>query len=220
MSEQETLRVTGGGSGLEALVARACGLDASAMARLRQRGDSVEVYVTTPFGVAASRRVEGRAGRDGAVVSAQVLYSQLSLLNSATPSPMTLQLGAPRDPSWPGALPPVGGFQLVDEVPVSVARELADKGQALARQFSGPLGPPASLLNQTVVEVDSADGHVHAAIPMRMIFTCVSLGLIPSFAAPLDIPRHLRVSTTGRWVRIDAPFGTVYHSERFSLLVG
>lgn len=135
MSEQETLRVTGGGSGLEALVARACGLDASAMARLRQRGDSVEVYVTTPFGVVASRRVEGRAGRDGAVVSAQVLYSQLSLLNSATPSPMTLQLGAPRDPSWPGALPPVGGFQLVDEVPVSVARELADKARRWRASF-------------------------------------------------------------------------------------
>ena len=56
-----------------------------------------------------------------------------------------------------------------------------------------------------------------AEIPMRMIFTCTSLGLIPGFAAPIEVPRHLRVSSAGRWVRIDAPFGTVYRSTSLSL---
>ena len=33
----------------------------------------------------------------------------------------------------------------------------------------------------------------------------------------MNIPRHLRVAALGRWVRVDAPFGSVYHSSRLSL---
>lgn len=204
---QESLRILGGAAGLQSLVGRATGLDASASARFRQLDQWVEVFVTTPFQVVASRRVEGEASRDGAVVSAVEL---LDALRAGTPA-----IGPARDPNWPGALPPATGFQLLDEVPVAVVRDLADQGQALARQFSGPLGPPASLLDQTVLTVAGEAGT--AEIPMRMIFTCTSLGLIPGFSAPLDVPRHLRVSTAGRWVRVDAPFGTVYRSTSLSL---
>ena len=42
--------------------------------------------------------------------------------------------------------------------------------------------------------------------------------LIPGFEAPAEIPRHLRVSTSGSWVRLDAPFGSVYRSTRPNLL--
>ncbi|WP_448855587.1 hypothetical protein [Corynebacterium camporealensis] len=206
----ETLEVRGGGPGLRALLARAVGLDATASARLRQLDDdSVDIFVTTPFEVVASRRIQGTVSRDGAVVSAHTF--QQALETEAT----TLDLGPARDPSWPGALPPAQGFQLLDTLPVDVVRNLADEGQKLARQFSGPMGPPSSLLNQTVVTVTSPKQEVE--IPMRMIFACTNLGLIPSFAAPLDIPRHLRVSGLSRWVRIDAPFGSVYHSTRLSL---
>lgn len=206
----ETLEVRGGGPGLRALLARAVGLDATASARLRQLDDdSVDIFVTTPFEVVASRRIQGTVSRDGAVVSAHTF--QQALETEAT----TLDLGPARDPSWPGALPPAQGFQLLDTLPVDVVRNLADEGQKLARQFSGPMGPPSSLLNQTVVTVTGPKQVVE--IPMRMIFACTNLGLIPSFAAPLDIPRHLRVSGLSRWVRIDAPFGSVYHSTRLSL---
>ena len=206
----ETLEVRGGGPGLRALLARAVGLDATASARLRQLDDdSVDIFVTTPFEVVASRRIQGTVSRDGAVVSAHTF--QQALETGAT----TLDLGPARDPSWPGALPPAQGFQLLDTLPVDVVRNLADEGQKLARQFSGPMGPPSSLLNQTVVTVTGPKQEVE--IPMRMIFACTNLGLIPSFAAPLDIPRHLRVSGLSRWVRIDAPFGSVYHSTRLSL---
>lgn len=175
--------------------------------RFRQLGHWVDVFVTTPFQVVASRRIEGTASRDGAVVSAVEL---IDALRAGTET-----IGAARDPNWPGALPPAEGFTLVDNIPVSIVRELADKGQALARQFSGPLGPPASLLDQTVLTVEGEAGT--AEITMRMIFTCTSLGLIPGFSAPMDIPRHLRVSVSGRWVRVDAPFGTVYRSTTLSL---
>ncbi|MDO5669061.1 MAG: hypothetical protein Q4G50_03575 [Corynebacterium sp.] len=203
----ESLRILGGAPGLQSLVGRAVDLDASASARFRQLGDQVDVFVTTPFQVVAARRIEGEASRDGAVVAATAL---LDALRTSSP-----HIGPARDPNWPGALPPATGFQLLDEVPVDVVRDLADQGQALARQFSGPLGPPASLLDQTVLTVTGEAGT--AEVPMRMIFTCTSLGLIPGFAAPMEVPRHLRVSISGRWVRIDAPFGTVYRSTSLSL---
>ena len=217
--ESESLTLHNGGVGLQALLARATGLDASATVRLRQYDAThVEVFVTTPFDVVVARRCEGVVGRDGAVVSAQTLLDALR----TTPEHLleedgagVLDLGPARDPSWPGALPPATGFREIDSLPVDVVRELADKGRQLARQFSGPMGPPKSLLNQTVLTVESAETQVE--IPMRMIFACTSLGLIPGFAASLNIPRHLRVAGKGRWVRLDAPYGSVYHSTRLSL---
>lgn len=209
----ESLRVTDGEPGLISLVGRAVGLDASASARFSQLGnDAIDVFVTTPFECVASRRISGAVSRDGATVSAADL---LSALQSGAP-----EIGAARDPNWPGALPPRTGFVERDTVPVTVVRQLADEGRALARQFSGPLGPPASLMNQSVLTVDAESSSGDPVeIPMRMIFTCTALGLIPGFAAPVEVPRHLRVSTAGRWVRIDAPFGTVYHSTSLSLFV-
>ena len=180
----ETLALRGGSPGLQALLGLAVGLDASSSARLRQRGEDFEVFVTTPFEVVASRRATGTIGRDGAVVGAHDLLEALQNESS--------EIGMPRDPNWPGALPPMEGFSLVDTIPVTVVRELADQGQALARQFSGPLGPPASLLNQTVLTVSSEEHE--AEIPMRMIFTCTALGLIPGVTVNVGEDRlHVRI---------------------------
>lgn len=202
---RESLSITAGAPGLLSLVGRAHDLDASASARFRNREDgTVDVFVTTPFEVTASRRVQGEAARDGAVVAA---YDLLTALQEDT-----AEIGPARDPNWPGALPPLAGYEELDTLPVQVVRELADEGQALARQFSGPMGPPASLMSQTVITVTHDHSGTTVEIPMRMIFTCTALGLIPGFSAPIDVPRHLRVAAAGRWVRIDAPFGSVYHS--------
>ena len=206
----ETLTISSGARGLQALVARAVGLDEMASARFRQlTPESLDVFVTTPFSVTAARRVQGVAGRDGAAVGAK------DLLNALTTG--TEQVGNARDASWPGSLPPASGFVLVNELPTHVVRSLADQGQALARQFSGPLGPPSSLMDQEVVTIEG-NGKT-ASIQMRSIFTCTSLGLIPGFEAGNDVPRHVRVSVNGRWTRIDAPYGSVYHSSGLGLSV-
>ncbi|GAB3947454.1 hypothetical protein [Corynebacterium tapiri] len=202
----ETIQVLGGHPGLLALVSRAQSLDAGASVRFRELGSGfVDAFVTTPFGVIASRRFEGHISRDGAVVSARDLFAALQEDER--------EIGPASDPNWPGALPPAAGFTLVDTLPVAVVRSLADEGQRLARQFSGPLGPPASLLDQTVITVTAPeDESLTVEIPMRMVFTCTSLGLIPGFEAATTVPRHLKVSRAGRWTRIDAPYGTVYRS--------
>lgn len=212
----EFLTVTAGAPGLRTLANRAVRVDASAYARFqRLEGDAIDVFVTTPFNVVASRRIRGAVSRDGAVVSASRLAQELQRVESSEPTAQQLDLGTPMDPSWPGALPPASGFTLLDEIPVDVAARLSQQGQDLARQFSGPLGPPRSLLDQTVLTVKGGDKA--AEVPMRMIFACSSLGLIPGWSAPMDVPRFLRVSTVGRWTRLDAPFGSVYHSTKLSL---
>lgn len=121
---------------------------------------------------------------------------------------------AAMDAGWGmGALPPTTGFELLDEIPADVVQRLSDQGRALARQFSGPLGPPQSLMDQAVITVND-----DTEIPMRLVFTLTALGLIPGMDAPAAIPRHLRVSRNSRWVRVDAPFGSAYHSSGINLL--
>ena len=202
----ETLTIERGGRGLISLLQRAVALQDRAMARFSTVSDAaVDVFVTTPFAVIASRRVAGSCSRDGAAV----LVSDL--LADATDTTMT---AAALDAGWGmGALPPVAGFELLDEIPADVVQRLSDQGRALARQFSGPLGPPQSLMDQAVITVND-----DTEIPMRLVFTLTALGLIPGMDAPAAIPRHLRISRNSRWVRVDAPFGSAYHSSGINLL--
>ena len=202
----ETLTIERGGRGLISLLQRAVALQDRAMARFSTVSDAaVDVFVTTPFAVIASRRVAGSCSRNGAAV----LVSDL--LVDATDTTMT---AAAMDAGWGmGALPPVAGFELLDEIPADVVQRLSDQGRALARQFSGPLGPPQSLMDQAVITVND-----DTEIPMRLVFTLTALGLIPGMDAPAAIPRHLRVSRNSRWVRVDAPFGSAYHSTGINLL--
>ena len=202
----ETLTIERGARGLISLLQRAVALQDRAMARFSTVSDAaVDVFVTTPFAVIASRRVAGSCSRDGAAV----LVSDL--LADATDTTMT---AVAMDAGWGmGALPPVTGFELLDEIPADVVQRLSDQGRALARQFSGPLGPPQSLMDQAVITVND-----DTEIPMRLVFTLTALGLIPGMDAPAAIPRHLRVSRNSRWVRVDAPFGSAYHSTGINLL--
>lgn len=204
------VRIERGARGLTALLSRALALDAQASARIQEVGEGqLDVFVTTPFDAIASRRTSGSTTHPGATVSARAM---LDALKSGA-----AEVGPARDAAWPGALPPASGFIAREEVPIGVARRLADEGRNLARQFSGPAGPPRSLLDGVVLTAD-ADSDNPVEIPMRMIFACTSLGLIPGFEAPAEIPRHLRVATSGSWVRLDAPFGSVYRSTRPNLL--
>ena len=204
------VRIERGARGLTALLSRALALDAQASARIQEVGEGqLDVFVTTPFDAIASRRTSGTTTHPGATVSARAM---LDALKSGA-----AEVGPARDAAWPGALPPASGFIAREEVPIGVARRLADEGRNLARQFSGPAGPPRSLLDGVVLTAD-ADSDNPVEIPMRMIFACTSLGLIPGFEAPAEIPRHLRVASSGSWVRLDAPFGSVYRSTRPNLL--
>ncbi|MFC5939405.1 hypothetical protein ACFPVT_08410 [Corynebacterium choanae] len=180
---------------------------------------AIDVYVTTPFSVFGSRRCAGVVDRHGAVVSAARLaeYVQQHPLQGRGDQPVgAAKPVAPAvedsivlpalDASWPGMMPPQASrFVHVDRIPAHVVRDLVGEGKRLARQFSGPLGPPASLLDGIVVEATRDEYAV--AIPMRMVLALTSLG----FVAPADssFPQEIRVATHGSWVRLDAAFGSV-----------
>lgn len=198
-----SLEISHGATGYQSFLQRAQGIDSQTLVRLRAQQENpelIDVFVQTPFEILASRRVRG-------VLSAPGVLRIDDALNGH---------GADVAYQWAGALPPEQGFELIDTIPVSVVRELADQGQALARQFSTSLGPPKNLLEQTVLTVSSETASVE--IPMRLIFGCVALGFIPSLGSKVDAPRYLRVSQSGRWTRVDAAFGTVYLSRGLPLL--
>ena len=202
----ETLTIERGGRGLISLLQRAVALQDRAMARFSTVSDAAaDVFVTPPFAVIASRRVAGSCPSPGAAVLVSDLLAD---------APDTTMTAVAMDAGWGmGALPPTTGFELLDEIPADVVQRLSDQGRALARQFSGPLGPPQSLMDQAVITVND-----DTEIPMRLVFTLTALGLIPGMDAPATIPRHLRVSRNSRWVRVDAPFGSAYHSTGINLL--
>ncbi|MDO4910340.1 MAG: hypothetical protein Q3972_01175 [Corynebacterium sp.] len=195
-----------GTNGIKALARHAVALDPNAAMRMRYiSAPQADVFTNTPFSTLVARRAEVTLPQDKVTVRAQDIFDALT---SCEPN----RDFAEADSLWPGALPPADGFTAVEELPAGVVAELGEKGREVARQFQGPLGPPASLLDQTIIEVNGAH-----KIPMRMIFTAQSFGLIPGANVPANIPRIMRVAVNGRWIRLDSAFGSVYYNEAPSL---
>lgn len=185
---------------LGAFVARVVRLDPTAIVRLRsdvRRGPgAVTAWATTPFDVLATRAVLGTLEPADVTVPASALLTALTVDRAATVDP---GVGAP----WLGELPPDTGWAPVDAIPVAEIEGVTDRGLALARENSGPLGPPASLLDQTVLTV-SADAGPTVKVPMRCLFALSGMGFVAS-----DDPSPVRISATGSWLRLDARYGAV-----------
>lgn len=181
---------------LGAFAARVVRLDPSAMVRLRIEDDRVTAWAATPFDTLATRSVHAALDADEVAVAGSVLLTALTIDRSEK-----LDLGPPGP--WTGELPPPVRFELIDDVPAIEVEALADRGIALARENAGPLGPPASLLDQTVLTV-TADGAAPAVkVPMRCLFALSGMG----FLGPAHGP--VRVSATSTWLRLDARYGAV-----------
>jgi hypothetical protein len=198
---------------LVSFLTNAVRLDEAAVVRLRRRRDGrVAAWVATGFDVLAQRAVQAVLTPDDATVAADELLATLS--GSAGGS---IALGFPMDSAWRGALPPERGFVHVDDVPARDLVVLARRGTELAQEHSSSQGPPASLLDQEVVEVSGAGQSV--GVSMRVVFALVGMGFVPhsgdqSSAADLDLDRIdpaeiVRVRCERNWVRLDARYGPV-----------
>lgn len=143
--------------------------------------------------------------------------------------------------SWPGFLPVPEGWQVVDYVPATAFRTLEKQGRAVAVESSGPMGMPPSLLDQKVLTVsgdtsDAATGTAAASgeaavhtgegqtretsasvvdVTMRDVFALCAMGFIPEQP---DEKEPVRVSTKGRWHRLDGRFGSIFTLESFGVL--
>jgi hypothetical protein len=195
-------------SDLGAFVARVVRLDQAALVRLQGGGDTVTAWAATPFDVLATRTVHGALEPADVTAPAAGLLTALTVERADTVDPGTGGL-------WHGELPPVAGWQPVDDVPAEELEGLTERGLSVARENAGPLGPPASLLDQTVLTV-SAGARPAVKVPLRCLFALSGMGFIGDGGPPV------RVSATGTWLRLDARYGAVVRRRitALPLLVG
>ncbi|HEY3710737.1 MAG TPA: hypothetical protein VGL64_15250 [Amycolatopsis sp.] len=193
---------------LGAFVARAVRLDGQTSVRLRQREDGVvEAWTATPFEVLATRAVAGTITPSDITVSGNELLAALTVVGGPVMDP-----GPARDLMWHAELPASGRWQLVDELPVAVVSELADRGVTLARDNAGPHGtPPASLMDQAVLTVTG--GELEVKVQLRCLFALSGMGFLDS-SIDGDV---VRVTATDSWLRLDARYGAVL-KRRYALL--
>lgn len=198
---------------LGAFVARVVRLDPAAVVRLRAADGRVTVWAATPFDVLATRTVHGSLQPADLTATANGLLTALTVDRSETVDPGPAAL-------WPGSLPPDEGWTAVDDVPAAELERLTDRGLTVARENAGPHGPPTSLLDQVVLTVSADDPAIRAPavkVPMRCLFALSGMGFLGSGDGT-----SVRVSATGRWLRLDARYGAVVRRRVMSLplLVG
>jgi hypothetical protein len=200
---------------LGAFVARSVRLDQQTVVRLRGRADGlVEAWVSTPFDVLATRTVRGEVLPADVTVSGSELLAALAIVGGERLDP-----GPPKDLMWRAALPPGAGWLVVDELPVRIVADLADRGIEVARQNPGPRGSaPTSLLDQHVLTVSGAG--LDVKVPMRCLFALSGMGFLADSGEGAGEgvgEETVRVTATDSWLRLDARYGAVVR-RRHALL--
>jgi hypothetical protein len=191
---------------LGAFAARVVRLEAAAVIRLRAGGGVVTAWASTPFDTLATRSVHGTLAPAELTVPASALLTALTVERAERVNPGSGGL-------WRGELPPVDGWDVVDDVPATELEALTERGLALARENAGPLGPPASLLDQTVLTVSPGSGPA-VKVPLRCLFALSGMGFLGSGEGGAA---SVRVSATGSWLRLDARYGAVVRRRRTAL---
>ena len=196
---------------LVAFVERALRIDDAAVIRLRRRSDGlVAAWVNTGFDVLAVRVVAGHLGPTDLSCGADQLTRGLRDADASG----HVEPGYAMDSAWRGVLPPDTGFTHLDDVPAAVLVDLARRGVELARDHGSAHGPPASLLDQDVLEVSA--GATMVAVPMRCVFALTAMGFVPEAPSAEEI---VRVRVLPAWLRIDARFGSVFRRRGDPALV-
>lgn len=174
--------------------------------RLRQDGELVRLWATTPFDTLVTRAVRGTVRPADVTVHAGNLLSALAV--GTGPG---ADIGPAVNELWHSQLPAGSGWIPVDSIPASVVATLAEQGTVTARQHPGPAGgAPTALLDQEVLSVQGAGMTV--SVPMRVLFALSGMGFVPDAAG-----ERVNVLATDSWLRLDARFGSVVR-RRHALL--
>ena len=196
---------------------RARRLDDAAVIRLRTRVDGlVGAWVVTGFDVLAARVVAGRIRPADLSCAADQLVAGLARADDSGHA----DPGFPMDSGWRGALPPETGFIHLDDVPVPVIVELARRGADLALEHGSAHGPPASLMDQEVLQVGAGPSAV--GVPMRCVLALAAMRFLPEtggYGTDGHDTDVVRVRVMPAWLRIDARFGSVFRRRGDPALV-
>jgi hypothetical protein len=192
---------------LAAFTARVVRLDQTAQVRLLAHAGRITAWAATPFDVLATRSVRGTLDPCDVTVGAAGLLTAMAVERSAVVDPGS------EGGMWLGELPPCIGWAPVDDVPAVELERLTERGLVVARENAGPLGPPASLLDQTVLTVRGEGagmgGHVTVKVPLRCLFALSGMGFLGAGVDGETDTDVVRISATGSWLRLDARFGAV-----------
>jgi hypothetical protein len=210
------------GADLAAFLGRVVRLDAAALVRLRGGPGALTGYVSLPFGVMVSRSAHTREAPPDVTVGAAALLATLD----ATGGDSVVRLPDSQDAAWRGQLPPAAGWERLDTVPAAVVTRLVRAGVEALRS-AGPGGVAGrggeALLDHEALTVSGAGRTV--ALPLRVLSAAWRMGFLgDEGAGSADDPdrpeRLVGVSTSGRWARLAAPYGSAYHQVTPALLVG
>ncbi|SUA78106.1 Uncharacterised protein [Nocardia otitidiscaviarum] len=194
---------------LATFVNHAVRLDPAVVIRLRRRGvNYVSAWAATGFETLAVRTVVGSLSVEDITVGGDTVLSGLHGPDSGKP----IDLGYSMDSAWRSALPPAAGFVHVDDVPARMLVELAERGAEVAQEHGSAHGPPASLLDQTVLTVSGGGEQVE--VPMRVVFALTAMDFIPHGGEKADsrrisVDEIVRVRAARTWLRLDARYGSV-----------
>lgn len=194
---------------LRTLLRRLLRLDEASVVRLTSGNDGrMRVWSRTPFGTLVVRGLGGRCPGGDVVTGADHLLTQLDVLPRGDRGGL-VDPGMPLTSSWQGLLPPLDGFQGVEDIPAQILLDLTESGRAVARANAGPAGLPPSLLDQEALTL-RADSEHPVGVDMRTVFSLVMCGFIPEQAGSAPEGEPVRVSERGAWLRLDARYGTAY----------
>ena len=163
------------GGDAAAFLGRVTALDPGALVRLRDGGGRVTGYAQLPFGVLVSRTVAGSVRpADVTVTAADLLGAVEPLHGRGGKAP----LPASRDMAWRAALPPLSGWQRLDEVPGDVIRSLVRAGAETLRAVPADATASAgeSLLDHEALTVSAGDRTV--AVPLRALTALAKMGFL------------------------------------------
>ena len=204
------------GSAFGAYLERLLHFDKTAAVRLLSVGHAAAAYSGPPFGgrpVLALRLAALKPGSpefDTTVLAGKLLEGLAADESSVqVPEPLT------GGPSWAGLLPPRAGWTRLGELPVRDLATAASQGnadfrfRALGLDRAGLDALGEEIWSRPVHAVDGADGL--STLTLRTAHAAQALGFLgPQPEASADTAALARI---GRWLRLDAPYGTVLQRD-------
>jgi hypothetical protein len=203
--------------------------DRAAVVHLRADGPVLGTFGRVPFGGGTSGVIALRTSelavpaRLDATVSAGQLLDALhrsgegegpSPAEDGSPAPGASRIPVPppvTGPPWTGMLPPRTGWTHLASVPIpGLVREVAE---AVGRFRAGTESLPADQRTRRVLDRLAEDvwsrplsGVPATHLPLRAAHAAASLG----FLGAVDAGTEAKASSVGGWLRLDAPYGSVF----------
>jgi hypothetical protein len=181
--------------------------DKAAAVRVVVSGSAAGVYGRPPFDVLTLRTVavetpsetEPAAGVDVTVSAGDLLHAIADDGSLALPRPLA---GAT---AWTGFLPPRAGWQPVGELPVAEVQTAALAGIAEFKQRAEAI--PDKERTRAAVDRIAAeiwDRPLTFGLPVRAAHAARAMAFLGQAHSATAVVR-----SAGRWLRLDAPFGTI-----------